>query len=276
LRVRDGELRTSNAVYIALQQRSALLATVISECCSSHPQGRPLVNTLFKVVMPPAFPERNPAVPESTSPGEPVLSPPATSMVVPRVAASAELVTRVQARTLLVFAAAFACLGFALGELTGFSAAQGISQSLLTAVFGFVGGVLLSYAGFRRLGDDGRSRLDPSRVAAGVAGLSLGLALGLPAGVYVRCNRSVEAFFLGEPVLHSQCLQPSSAAAPEALQAPATANEPHRFGLQAGQRSACTKTLQTLNLAFEAPGQDAASLRALVSDMIKSCQLDGP
>lgn len=186
-----------------------------------------------------------------------------TSMVVPRG----------QPRLVVGLGLAFFCLGFALGELTGFSTAQGISQALLTAVFSFVGGVLLSYAGFRRVAEDGRLRLDPQRVSTGVVGLSLGLCIGLPSGVYTRCNRDVQSFFLGERLEHSQCI---TAGPPAPTGVPATTHVGTGIGLQSGQRSVCIKAIQALNLAFDEPKRDAAQLRALASSMVKACDLGGP
>src|SRR5688500_13369261 len=92
--------------------------------------------------------------------------------------------------------------GFALGFLTGLSTFSGISHSLLSAVFAFVGGVLLSYAGLSRARraravaevattpktdpkaaeTEPPARPDLRAVGISLASLSLGLLVGLISG----------------------------------------------------------------------------------------------
>jgi uncharacterized membrane protein YidH (DUF202 family) len=205
-----------------------------------------------------AFSEESPSAADGRQEHVPVLH----SLIVPRR----------QGGTLAVFAVAFASLGFALGELTGFSTAQGISQALLTAVFAFVGGVVLSYAGFRRLSDDGRMRLDAARVCSAVIGLAVGLAVGLPFGVYARCNRQLESFFLGEQLQHSQCVSGASSLAVMERRPDEHPPTALGVGVQSAATAACTRALQALSLAFDAP-HDAAQLRELLSNTIKTCGL---
>jgi hypothetical protein len=112
----------------------------------------------------------------------------------------------------------FLFFGFALGDVAGFSIAQGISQTLLSALFTFVGGVLLSFGGFyvaARSGADGASpdgavrkvRIDAVRTGVGLACFSLGVTVGINTGVVSRCNVHVQRFFLGEDAARpvSQC-----------------------------------------------------------------------
>src|SRR5437899_6385275 len=104
--------------------------------------------------------------------GPPLAHSPLVSMVAPAMPTSR--------RTSATLAKAFGLFGFALGGMTGFSVAQGISQVLVTSVFTFVGGVLLSYAGFRKvLRAAGQpAGLDPVRMSVAVGCLSLGLVAG--------------------------------------------------------------------------------------------------
>jgi hypothetical protein len=189
------------------------------------------------------------------------------------------IVPRSQGWLLSGLSGAFFCFGFALGELAGFSVAQGISQLLLTSVFTFVGGALLSYAGFRKLAADGRAHPEPLRVAAAVAGLSLGLCLGLPAGVFARCNVHAQQFFLGERLAHSQCLAPATASplgTPYVAPSSDPPVRPNGLGLQAGTTgSACHKALVELNSAATDPRRNRSEIPALVSTTINACQLDG-
>jgi hypothetical protein len=74
--------------------------------------------------------------------------------------------------------------GITVGLVTGLSTHEGISGQLLTALFGFVGGGLMTYAGFRRKGE--KSPLDPNRVGAGTLCFSLGVILGVAGGIGVR------------------------------------------------------------------------------------------
>jgi hypothetical protein len=172
----------------------------------------------------------------------------------------------------------FLCFGLALGELTGMSLTPGISQVVLTSVFTFVGGVMLSYAGFRRVVASGGSRafIDPQRVGVALACFSVGLALGAPAGVYARCNINVQRWLLGEPVEHSQCLQGPSllalamAGTPGPKPTPAT--EPAAVGLMAGEGSACVEAIKELELAVGDSKRDVTELRALISNMLEICK----
>jgi hypothetical protein len=196
------------------------------------------------------------------------------------------------------FGVAFFCFGGAVGELTGLSVTHGLTQALLTSVFGFVGGVLLTFAGFRRMTEDGRTRLEPAPFLASIVGLSLGLSLAGPTGMYLRCNVQVEEWFLGQKLPSSLCVQGiathrsspndkhatetrvdaisrsaesadgkavSDAATPMALN--------NGFGLQQGKHDSCRQELKTLSVAFDESGQDAYALRSLLSKVIKACKL---
>lgn len=83
--------------------------------------------------------------------------------------------------------------GFVLGITVGLSEMKGISQTLLSAMFTFVGGVLLSYAGFRRKQSHSAKpaaksapELSTRKVGIGLTCFSIGILLGLSSGIYVR------------------------------------------------------------------------------------------
>jgi hypothetical protein len=177
--------------------------------------------------------------------------------------------------TLLGFA--FLMFGLALGELAGLSVVQGISQTLLTSLMTFVGGVLLSYAGFRRPSQDGKARLDPRRVAVGLGGLALALSVGLPAGLYTRCNVRVQSFFLGENVAHSQCSTQSGAVA---LYKPLTSRDnpgASALGLQSGEKlGPCQAAIKALDRAALDPTHTTLDITSRLSTLVDSCGLRRP
>lgn len=80
-----------------------------------------------------------------------------------------------------------ATLGFAAGFTTGLSVHEGISSSLLSSIFSFVGGTLLSFSGFSYvLRGSGRTVVNTRRLGLGVLGFALGVTLGQPTGITVR------------------------------------------------------------------------------------------
>jgi hypothetical protein len=177
--------------------------------------------------------------------------------------------------TLTLLGLAFFGFGLALGELTGLSSVDGISQTLLTSFFTFVGGVLLTYAGFRRFTPHGESVLDPRRVALGLSGVSLGLCLGLPAGIYARCNVNVQSFFAGEQLAHSQCL--ASVAFPLTAKESGSLTREAAIGLHAGHQSPrCQEAIKALNLAAHTPSHSAVDITERVSALIEACELNKP
>jgi hypothetical protein len=80
--------------------------------------------------------------------------------------------------------AGFASFGLTVGLVVGLSVQEGISGQLLTALFGFVGGSLLTYTGFRRAGKD--LTPVPGRVGAGMLSFCLCVIIGLGSGITVR------------------------------------------------------------------------------------------
>lgn len=84
----------------------------------------------------------------------------------------------------------FFLFGSTLGVTTGLSTVSGISQTLLSSLFTFVGGVLLTYAGFQRHPGE-KAVLDPARVGYGISALMLGILLGLYGGIYARLDPPV-------------------------------------------------------------------------------------
>jgi hypothetical protein len=179
-------------------------------------------------------------------------------------------------RSVSAFGCAFACFGLALGTLTGLSMASGISQALLTSILTFVAGALLSYVGFQRVGSDGQARLDPFRVAASVTGLSLGMLLGLPTGLYGRCNVRAQSFFVGEALRHSSC---APAIGSETTTSAATGGgigRPLGLGLQAKPENQCDSAIVELNIAARDPQRSSAALGKRITELLDACQLTQP
>jgi hypothetical protein len=140
----------------------------------------------------------------------------------------------------------FFFFGAALGEVTGFSIAQGISQTLLSALFTFVGGALLTFAGFRvsARGSAGRVVVDSVRTGVGLGCFSLGVLLGVNLGVISRCNRYFEHLFLGEDVAHSMCVNgpgPSVVGFGTTPNGSTAAGPPTGVGVQAAEATECQK-----------------------------------
>lgn len=110
-------------------------------------------------------------------------------------------------------AAGYFLFGLVLGSLTGFSTAQGISTTLLTSLFTFVGGALLTFTSLRvAAGSEATVHVDPLRLGVALITLSTGLAIGAPLGVMQRCHVDFQSFLRGEDVPTSPCS--SSAAGP--------------------------------------------------------------
>lgn len=86
------------------------------------------------------------------------------------------------------------CLGLFLfggvqGWIVGLSTNEGISNTLVTSLFPFVGGVLLTYTGFRvSTSRDSRHgvEMDPVRVGNGLTFFSLGLLIAINVAAFVR------------------------------------------------------------------------------------------
>jgi hypothetical protein len=77
--------------------------------------------------------------------------------------------------------------GVVIGLVTGLSSKDGTAQSLLTSIFGFVGGSLLTFAGFRRYRGGAESvEMDPRKVGLGLSCFSVGILLGLFVGMLLR------------------------------------------------------------------------------------------
>ncbi|HMJ09915.1 MAG TPA: hypothetical protein VK524_00850 [Polyangiaceae bacterium] len=185
---------------------------------------------------------------------------------------------------LLVLASGFLAFGLMLGLLTGFSVSAGISQLLVASLFSFVGGVLLSYAGFRRLGSE---LPDPVRVGAALGCFAVGLIVGTPTGVYMRCNRAVTGWFLGERVEHSLCLSTDAAraaqlapadAASAARPAPSalsTSSASTGIGAMSSGRTKCIAAQKALSLGVSKV-RDEGELHRLIHELIELCGLPQP
>ena len=133
----------------------------------------------------------------------------------------------------------FFLFGITLGITTGLSQVSGISQALLSALFTFVGGVLLTYAGFKKkVADD--SVLDVARVGHGLSALMTGILLGLYGGIYARLDPPLPRG-LKDRLQERQA--PSQGTDPEATPAPtsASASPGAGFVLHAESRAACNR-----------------------------------
>ena len=80
--------------------------------------------------------------------------------------------------------------GALLGTVTGISVMQGVTQILLTGVSTFVGGVLLTYAGFRRPGQKADAPVDAQQVGFALALFSIGALAGTLWGVAMRYDHA--------------------------------------------------------------------------------------
>jgi hypothetical protein len=85
--------------------------------------------------------------------------------------------------------------GLAVGVSTGLSTSEGVSQVLLSSLFSFVGGALLTYSGFRKKRSDGGpgEEIDTRRLGVGLTAFSVGLLLGLYAGIWARLDPPLPA-----------------------------------------------------------------------------------
>ena len=84
-------------------------------------------------------------------------------------------------------AAGLAAFGFAVGMTAGLSKAEGTATTLLSALFSFVGGVLLTFGGFVVRGrDGGEVSVSGRRLGSALLGFSVGIVLGTNAGIYMR------------------------------------------------------------------------------------------
>lgn len=85
-----------------------------------------------------------------------------------------------------------ASFGLATGSLTGLSLANGASIQLLTSVFTFAGGALLTYSAIQRVSRkaDGAETVTVTtsaiRIGTGLAAMSLLLVVGLLFGMWIR------------------------------------------------------------------------------------------
>jgi hypothetical protein len=175
-------------------------------------------------------------------------------------------------------ALAFLSFGLALGLLTGFSAAQGVSLTLLSGVFTFVAGGLLTFSGFSSptRGLASKWKIDPVRLGVSLFAFSWGLILGTPLGVWERCNPRFQSQLLGETLDRSPCAEASSMAVakndpPESQgerpRPPASTGAP-----QAGtEASACAKVQHILYKLLGDDDKPASERLNGLDALIESC-----
>ncbi len=86
-----------------------------------------------------------------------------------------------------MLATGFLAFGFAAGAICGASEHEGISSTLLTSLFTFIGGAVLGFAGFRSRAAPGAELvLSGRRIGAALTAFSLGVLLGVGAGSFAR------------------------------------------------------------------------------------------
>jgi len=135
--------------------------------------------------------------------------------------------------------------GMALGGTAGLSDVKGISQTLLSSLFTFAGGVLLSWAGFRRKSGAGgaatesATEFDLRTLGISLAGFSLGVMLGSGLGIWLR-----ETVSFVKPI-------------PKAGQTVAP------FVMHAGEANVCADIRQRLEKDFYTAGAANLALRDL-------------
>jgi hypothetical protein len=163
----------------------------------------------------------------------------------------------------------FLLFGFALGEVTGFSVAQGISQTLLSALFTFVGGVLLTFTGFRVRAHAASSAVDvdPIRVGVGLGCFSLGVIWGTNVGVLTRCNVHLERLFLGEFVEHSRCMTNPS---PTPKTPPPPIPTANGIGPQAGAGTDCQKRRRDIEVDLGTCAEPV-KMRQAFGEFVEQC-----
>jgi len=89
-----------------------------------------------------------------------------------------------------------AAFGFACGLIGGLSVTPGASQALLTGLFGFVAGGILTFAGFRRsIPESNEPRHDLAQLGCSLVIFSLSLVPGLAGGILVREYDPVARWF---------------------------------------------------------------------------------
>jgi hypothetical protein len=162
-----------------------------------------------------------------------------------------------------------AAFGFTIGLTVALSRTAGASATMLTSLFTFVGGVLLTYGGFHRraraslppepkAGDAAASTAKPvvaepptvdvDRVGSALFAMAIGVTCGLISGIYFREK--------GPQIL--EALPPRAAVhpAPSASGAPPAApTSTINVGIQDGQTSVCAMVSENLEKrAYAASG----------------------
>jgi hypothetical protein len=141
--------------------------------------------------------------------------------------------------------------GFTVGWVAGVSLHGGISQALLTAVFGFVGGSVMTYAGFqvRAAKQSAETSVDKRQVGVGMIAFSSGVILGTLFGMWFR---------LSDPM--DWVKSTSTGATPITKMDPSSAG---KLGLHSGALDACLEIKRRLR-----PGGPAyADLEGALKDM---------
>lgn len=86
----------------------------------------------------------------------------------------------------LWLAVGLAAFGLVVGVIAGLSAASGTAAALISALFSFVGGVVLAFGGFVVRGQGGLPTISGRRLGSALAGFSLGVLVGANSGILLR------------------------------------------------------------------------------------------
>ena len=115
----------------------------------------------------------------------------------------------------LAMCAGLMLFGIAVGGVAGLSKTP-VAAGLLTSVFGFVGGVLLSFAGFSvvdaKAGE--RARVNTLQMGVALAAFSLGLSGGVLGGILLRIHHPFIVDAPAEAIADSKTA-PGSKSSPE-------------------------------------------------------------
>jgi hypothetical protein len=140
---------------------------------------------------------------------------------------------RTSAVETLAIGSGLGALGLAAGSICGMTVTGGAAQALLTGLFTFVGGTILSYSAFAAQRVSKKTEAAPPppnvvRIGAGLAALSMGLVVGAVLGLWFRYH---------DPLQLAEGIPPGSAASEPkggAASAPTGGAAAKGIGLQDG------------------------------------------
>ena len=101
--------------------------------------------------------------------------------------------------------------GVLVGLTTGLSVTSGASTSLMTGLFSFVGGVVISYTGFAKTQGDPNAPAKPDlkQVGGALSALSFGVIVGIFGGMWFRYKNPLAWQTSPSNISHSSTSTPS-------------------------------------------------------------------